>query len=84
MRDFHLILFVLGLVIIDVIFITVWVYFDPLEMKEIVFDELVRINPGYHLNRWISCAVLRFGIMHACFHLRDKLTSQGFLTRHLL
>ncbi|CAB4027904.1 gamma-aminobutyric acid type B receptor subunit 2-like isoform X1, partial [Paramuricea clavata] len=40
MRDFHLILFVLALVIIDVTFITVWVYYHPLEMKEIIFDEL--------------------------------------------
>ena len=44
MRDFHLILFVLALVIIDVTFITIWVYYDPLEMKEIIFDELVRIK----------------------------------------
>ena len=44
MRDFHLILFVLALVIIDVTFITIWVYYDPLEMKEIIFDELVRLN----------------------------------------
>ena len=43
MRDLHLILFVMVLVIIDVIFISIWVYYDPLEMEEIIFDELVRI-----------------------------------------
>ncbi|CAB4023916.1 gamma-aminobutyric acid type B receptor subunit 2-like isoform X1, partial [Paramuricea clavata] len=40
MRDFHLILFVLALVTIDITFITIWVYYDPLEVKEIIFDEL--------------------------------------------
>ena len=42
LRDFHLILFVLALVIVDVIFVTIWVYYDPMETKEITFDELVR------------------------------------------
>ncbi|XP_028407396.1 gamma-aminobutyric acid type B receptor subunit 2-like [Dendronephthya gigantea] len=40
MRDFHLLLFVLALVVIDVIFITMWVYYDPLETKEIIFDKI--------------------------------------------
>ncbi|CAB3996723.1 gamma-aminobutyric acid type B receptor subunit 2-like isoform X1, partial [Paramuricea clavata] len=40
MRDFHLILFVLALVTIDITFITIWIYYDPLEVKEIIFDEL--------------------------------------------
>jgi hypothetical protein len=43
MRDFHLILFVLALVTIDITFITIWVYYDPLEVKEVIFDELVRL-----------------------------------------
>ena len=42
MRDFHLILFVLALVLFDVVFITVWNFYDPLKLKEIVFDDLVR------------------------------------------
>jgi hypothetical protein len=44
MRDFHLILFVLVLVMIDVTFITIWVLCDPLEMEEIIFDELVSLT----------------------------------------
>jgi hypothetical protein len=41
MQDFHLILFVLVLVLIDVVFITVWIFYDPLEPEDIVFDDLV-------------------------------------------
>ena len=40
MRDFHLILFVLALVLIDVVFITVWIFYDPLKPEDIVFDDL--------------------------------------------
>ena len=47
MRDFHLMLFVLVLIIIDVTFITIWVYYDPLDTKEIIFDELVRRTMRY-------------------------------------
>ena len=48
MRDFHLILFVLVLIIVDIIFITIWVIYNPLETKEVIFDELVRLNPNIH------------------------------------
>ena len=56
MRDFNLLLFVLVLIIIDVTFITVWVYYDPLEIKEIVFDELVRqliVRSRFHLGLFL-------------------------------
>ena len=42
MRDIHLFSFVMVLVIIDVIFITIWVYLDPLHPEDIIFDEKVR------------------------------------------
>ena len=43
MRDLHLILFVLALVLIDVVFITAWIFYDPLKLDTIIFDDLVRI-----------------------------------------
>ena len=57
MRDFHLILFVLALVLIDVIFITIWVYYDPLETKEIIFDKLVS------LGTYQMCIHLRLSVL---------------------
>ena len=53
MRDFHLMLFVLVLVIVDAIFITIWVYYDPLQTKDIIFDELVSAS-GTRIGRKIS------------------------------
>ena len=37
MRDFHLILFVMALVLIDVVYISVWISYDPLKSEDIVF-----------------------------------------------
>ena len=47
MRDFHLILFVLALALIDVVFITVWIFYDPLKPEDIVFNDLVRLFSLY-------------------------------------
>ncbi len=44
MRDLHLILFVLVLVLIDVVFITVWICYDPLKPEDIVFEDAVRLK----------------------------------------
>ena len=49
MRDFHLILFVLALVLIDVVFITVWIFYDPLKPEDIVFDDLVKLLSLYSM-----------------------------------
>ncbi|XP_028407401.1 gamma-aminobutyric acid type B receptor subunit 2-like isoform X2 [Dendronephthya gigantea] len=38
MQDFHLILFVLVLVLVDVVFVTLWIIFDPLKSEDIIFD----------------------------------------------
>jgi hypothetical protein len=53
MRDSHLILFVLALVMIDANFITIWVYCDPLKMKEIIFDEMVSFGISMVKVAWL-------------------------------
>ena len=58
MQDFHLILFVLVLVLIDVVFITVWIFYDPLEPEDIVFDDLVSFKVPMQRNfteRFLDC-----------------------------
>ena len=47
LRDLHLILFVLVLVLIDVVFITVWICYNPLKPEDIVFGDLVRLEPRF-------------------------------------
>ena len=64
MRDFHLMLFVLALVVIDAIFITIWVYYDPLQTKEIIFDELVSAY-GTQICKTIS----QYDLIVTFFHL---------------
>ena len=55
MRDFHLMLFVFALVLIDATFITIWVYYDPLQTKDVFFDELVSAY-GTELGRLVELA----------------------------
>ena len=47
MRDLHLILFVLVLVLIDVVFISVWIFHDPLKLEEIAFEDEVGLKPSF-------------------------------------
>ena len=44
MRDIYLIFFVMVLVFIDIVFITSWTFYDPLEPEEVIFDDLVRLH----------------------------------------
>ena len=44
MRDFHLILFVMALVLIDVVYISVWISYDPLKSQDVVFKVRLKVQ----------------------------------------
>ena len=44
MQDSHLILFVAVLVLIDVVFISVWIAYDPLKSEDIVFKVPLKVQ----------------------------------------
>ena len=44
MRDFHLILFVMALVLIDVVYISIWISYDPLKSEDVVFKASTKLS----------------------------------------
>jgi hypothetical protein len=83
LRDFHLILFVLFLVLIDVVFISVWISHDPLKLEEIVFEDEVGLQPSFrnlttHFNADIHADIQSFQQFLPPQHNIDYCSNQCF------
>ena len=65
MRDFHLILFVLVLVLVDVVFITFWIFYDSLKPEDILFENSVRLRKK---SRVLCLSLLKMDHYYRLFH----------------